>query len=66
MQWKHMLLPGGLLDIRGMLDWGVFKGIPLAKLIYYHSVKTMGYYLTIQNLVNIELSNIELSKLAMV
>jgi len=49
-----MLLPGGLLDIRGMLDWGVFKGIPLAKLIYYHSVKTMGYYLTIQNLVNIE------------
>jgi len=30
-----MLLPGGLLDIRGMLDWGVFKGIPLAKLMYY-------------------------------
>jgi len=37
-----MLLPGGLLDIRGMLDWGVFKGIPLARLIYYLSANSKG------------------------
>jgi len=37
-----MLLPDRLLDIRGMLDWGVFKGVLLARPIYYHSVKGIG------------------------